>query len=340
MMKSDFYYELPEKLIARHPLQRRSESRLMVLHYADQHIQHEKFENLLNYLEAGDLLVFNNSKVIPARLKGHKQSGGAVEVLVERVLNNHQAFALISASKAPKIGSFIQIANQLILKIEDKENEFYKISFPEEKSIYDWLELYGEIPLPPYIDRPASAEDKERYQTVYAQSLGSVAAPTAGLHFDQAMLTALEQKGVQLAYVTLHVGAGTFLPMRVNEIAQHQMHKEWLAVPEDVCEKIHCTKASGKKVIAVGTTSVRSLETAAATGILKPYVGETDLFIYPGFKFNIIDGMVTNFHLPSSTLLMLVSAFAGKEFIFKAYDQAITEQYRFFSYGDAMLILK
>lgn len=346
MKTADFDYQLPAEQIAYYPLEDRSASRLMVLDRKAKTVAHKHFTDLVDYVEAGDLLVFNNSRVIKARLYGNKPSGGKVEILIERVLSPTRALCHVKTSKGLKPGAEVLVtapadsAFTATLICTGREGALYWLELQTDTgSLWDVMEQCGHIPLPPYIQRADEEMDLERYQTVYAEPEGSVAAPTAGLHFDEALLKALTAKGVQTAFVTLHVGAGTFQPVRVENVLEHTMHSEVIEVPEAVCEQIRQTKADGKRVIAVGTTTVRSLETAARSGDIKPYTGETDIFIYPGFQFKVIDGMVTNFHLPQSTLLMLVSAFADKAFILQAYRIAVQEKYRFFSYGDAMLIL-
>ncbi len=339
MKRSDFYYELPEELIARYPAERRSASRLLLLNKHTGALADSLFEQLPEQLNAGDLLVFNNTKVLPARLLGAKATGGKIEMLVERVLSDTECLAHVRASKAPKPGSRLLINDgEVIFEMLERQGELFHLRLLTQGSLLETLERVGHMPLPPYIDRPDETFDQERYQTVYAQHPGAVAAPTAGLHFDQALLTRLEEAGVESAYVTLHVGAGTFQPVRVDSIAEHKMHSEWLEVSPEAVEKIEATKKAGGRIIAVGTTSVRSLETAAQDGVLTPYQGETDIFIYPGYQFNVVDGLVTNFHLPESTLIMLVSALAGREAILQAYQHAVENRYRFFSYGDAMFI--
>jgi len=339
MKLSEFDFALPPHLIAKYPSPVRSESRLMVLRGGEGSLKHEKFSGLLQYIEEGDLLVFNNSKVIPARLFGEKSSGGHIEVLVERLLGERHCLAHVRASKPLKPGQQIILEKALCFEVVGRNNIFYELRLLHEEPLLPLLEQYGRIPLPPYLNREEEETDKERYQTVYAHPPGSVAAPTAGLHFDIPLLEALKAKGVSFAFLTLHVGAGTFQPVRAEEITQHEMHPEWLTVPEAVINAVEDTRRRGKKVIAVGTTSVRSLETAASSGILKPFSGDSRLFIYPGYSFKVVDAILTNFHLPKSSLMMLISAFAGLEEIRKAYEEAIASQYRFFSYGDAMLIL-
>jgi S-adenosylmethionine:tRNA ribosyltransferase-isomerase len=280
----------------------------------------------------------NDTRVIPARLFGQKQSGGKLEVLIERVLNDHEVLAQIRASKSPRPGSILNFDNEVTAKVIGRNDAFFHLHFLQEQSVLDILDKIGHIPLPPYIQRSDKSEDMERYQTVYAQHPGAVAAPTAGLHFDTELLARLEQKGIKTGYVTLHVGAGTFQPVRVEDIAEHKMHKEWVSVTPTLISLVEETKRAGGRVIAIGTTTVRCLETAALAGKLKPYEGETEIFITPGFEFKVVDALLTNFHLPESTLLMLVSAFAGYELIMDAYRYAVKHKYRFFSYGDAMLI--
>ena len=335
--RQDFHYELPPELIAKYPAEQRSASRLLVLP-ASGAIEHRAFVDILNYVSPGDLMVFNNTQVIPARIFGHKASGGRVEVLVERITGTHKALAMLRASKAPKPGAQLVLEGGCAVEVLGRQGNLFELAFPEASPVLAVLEAHGHMPLPPYIDRDDEAFDEQRYQTVYASQQGAVAAPTAGLHFDKALLEALEQKGVNTAFITLHVGAGTFQPVRVDDIASHQMHSETMQLSEAVCEQIRVTKAQGKRVFAVGTTSVRCLETAARSGELQAYAGETDIFIYPGFRFQVVDALITNFHLPESTLLMLVSAFAGYQPIMHAYREAVAQQYRFFSYGDAMLL--
>lgn len=343
MQLSDFNYHLPEELIARYPKAERSASKLLCLESGTGRVEHRVFSTLPELLGPKDLLVFNDTRVIPARLFGHKETGGKVEILLERVLNDYEALAQIRASKAIRPGGRILIAGQLSLEVKGRSDEFYHIVASDKLAVL--LERHGHMPLPPYIDRADEASDQERYQTVYARNPGAVAAPTAGLHFDQPLLEAIAGQGVKMAKVTLHVGAGTFQPVRVANIEQHKMHKERVEVSREVCEQVMATKSSGGRVIAVGTTSVRSLETAAQQAEKKgeqmaPWQGESDIFIYPGYRFRCVDAMITNFHLPESSLLMLVSAFATREMIMSAYQQAIDHRYRFFSYGDAMFIAR
>lgn len=337
MRVADFQFDLPDELIARYPLAERSASRLLVLDGPSGALEHKNFASLLDYLRPGDLLVFNNTRVIPARLFAQKDSGGKAEILVERVLDEFRVLAHVRASKAPKPTSRLLLEQGSALMVA-RHDALFELEF--DQPVLPLLEQIGHMPLPPYIDRADELSDRERYQTVYAQHAGAVAAPTAGLHFDQAMLDKLAAMGVSTAFVTLHVGAGTFQPVRVEQIADHQMHHEWLEVSQEVVAAVQRCKANGGRVIAVGTTSVRSLETAAQGGELTAYSGDTNIFIYPGRSFNVVDALVTNFHLPESTLLMLVSAFAGYSATMAAYQQAVAEQYRFFSYGDAMFITR
>lgn len=338
MQVADFKFYLPDQLIARYPLTKRTASRLLVLKGESGSLEHRHFVDLLDYLKPNDLMVFNNTKVIAARLFGQKQSGGKIELLVERVLDTYRVLAHIRASRAPKEGSVLVFAGQIQAIMMARHDKLFELVF--NQPVLDILEQIGHVPLPPYIDRSDELADKERYQTVYAKSEGAVAAPTAGLHFDDELLAAIKAKGVKIAFVTLHVGAGTFQPVKVEKIEDHHMHKEWLAVSAEVVEAIKVCKAKGGRVIAVGTTSVRSLETAALDGEIKPFSGDTDIFLYPGKPFHVVDALVTNFHLPESTLLMLISAFAGYEAVMNAYKVAVAEQYRFFSYGDAMFITR
>lgn len=344
MRLSDFNYNLPPELIAQHPLPNRAASRLLVLenHGSDVLIKDHQFTDIIDLLNPNDLLVFNDTKVIPARLFGKKESGGAVEVFLERITGETTAIAQIRASKSPKPGNKIFLGNdqqslyiEVIKRHEDSDNRFFEIEF--SSPCLSVLDQYGEIPLPPYITHQADETDNERYQTVVAKNPGAVAAPTAGLHFDQETLDKIMAKGIKYTTLTLHVGAGTFTPVRTEDLSEHKMHSEWFSIPATTQELIKQTKSSGGKVIAVGTTSLRALESSAAFGIQE---GETKLFITPGYEFKVIDQLITNFHLPCSTLLMLVSAFAGVDPIRKAYDHAIQQQYRFFSYGDAMLLTR
>ncbi|PKL97376.1 MAG: tRNA preQ1(34) S-adenosylmethionine ribosyltransferase-isomerase QueA [Gammaproteobacteria bacterium HGW-Gammaproteobacteria-9] len=338
MQVADFFFQLPDALIARHPLAERRASRLLVLDGETGKLSHRHFADLLEYVRPGDLMVFNNTRVIPARLFGQKATGGKLEILVERVLGSRSVLAHIRSSKSPKAGSRILLDGGGEAEMVARHDALFELQFDED--VLSLLERIGHMPLPPYIDRPDDAEDRERYQTVYAQRAGAVAAPTAGLHFDEALLDSLREAGVETAYVTLHVGAGTFQPVRVERIEEHHMHREWLEVTQEVVDAVAACRARGGRVIAVGTTSVRSLETAARGGELKPFSGDTDIFIYPGKTFHVVDALVTNFHLPESTLLMLVSAFAGYPETMAAYAEAVAQRYRFFSYGDAMFITR
>ncbi|WP_072323207.1 tRNA preQ1(34) S-adenosylmethionine ribosyltransferase-isomerase QueA [Luteibacter sp. UNCMF366Tsu5.1] len=339
MKKSDFDFDLPPELIAQAPLARRSASRLLVLDVDAQSKQDRQFSDLPEMLQPGDLLIFNDTRVLPARLYGRKESGGAVEILIERVTGAHEARAQLGVSKKPKEGGRIELADGSMVTVLGREGEFFLLRFDIDEPLERLLSRLGEMPLPPYIERGAGEADKERYQTVFAREPGAVAAPTAGLHFDEELLERLRARGVETGYVTLHVGAGTFQPMRADDVRDHVMHREWLNVGAALVEKIRATRAAGGRVVAVGTTVVRALESATVEGVLRPFAGETQIFIFPGYKITSIDALITNFHLPQSTLLMLVSALAGKEAILDAYRYAVQQRYRFFSYGDAMLIL-
>lgn len=338
MKKSDFYYDLPANLIAQKPLPQRSASRLLHLQKGTGQLKDGQFTDFLDLVNPEDLLVFNNTKVIPARLFGQKASGGKVEILIERLEGTHQALAHVRASKSPKPGGTIILNNTVRCQVLEREHDLFRLVFSGATPLLDILAQIGHIPLPPYIDRADDVDDLERYQTLFAQHAGAVAAPTAGLHFDQAMLDALDKKGIAKATVTLHVGSGTFQPVRVEDLSQHLMHKEYYQVTQQTVEAVQQTKARGGRVIAIGTTAVRALESAATSGQLQTGMGDTDLFITPGYTFKVVDAMLTNFHLPESTLLMLISAFAGYQQVRDAYQHAIAEQYRFFSYGDAMFI--
>lgn len=337
MHRQDFYFDLPDELIARSPAKERRGSRLLCLNGSDGELSHRQFADLPSLLSPGDLLVFNDTRVIPARLFGRKASGGKLEILVERVLDDRSVLAHVRSSKSPKPGTKILLEDDTQLEMLARHDALFELRFPEE-GVFPVLERLGHMPLPPYIDRPDDETDKERYQTVYSRNAGAVAAPTAGLHFDDAMLETLRANGIETAFVTLHVGAGTFQPVRVDDVHTHKMHSEVLHVPDAVCQAVADCRARGGKVVAVGTTSVRALESAAIGGTLKPTTGETDIFIFPGYEFQVVDRLITNFHLPESTLLMLVSAFAGYRNTMNAYKAAVEERYRFFSYGDAMLI--
>lgn len=348
MRRTDFTFELPEELIAQQPVAERTASRLLVLDGQTGATEDKVFTDLRDFLQAGDVLVFNNTQVIPARLHGKKASGGKVEVLVERIVDEHVALAHIRASKSPKPGTELIFEKGITAEVTGREGDLFIVKFnhnkQEQNTVLDILNAIGHMPLPPYIQREDESFDQERYQTVYAEKPGAVAAPTAGLHFDEKMLQQLSTKGIEQIHITLHVGAGTFQPVRADDLKDHHMHKEWIELTAENCEKINKAKEQGRRIIAVGTTSVRCLESAALfaedDGKLKPYTGETDIFITPGYEFKVIDALVTNFHLSESTLLMLVSAFAGYENIKNAYQHAIKEKYRFFSYGDAMFLTK
>lgn len=336
MKTQDFYYDLPPGLIAQYPLPHRSDSRLLMYDATSETLAHHQFRDLTNLLNPGDLLVLNNSKVIPARLYGKKSTGGKVELLVERQVSEDSFWAHLKASKCPLAGATVYLEENWCLNIVCKQNDLYLCQV--NGKVDELLTIFGHIPLPPYITRQDNTLDITRYQTVYAKENGSVAAPTAGLHFDEMMLQDLQEHGVQLAYVTLHVGAGTFRPVRSEYIQDHKMHQEHFSLSEDLCIAVERTRAAGKRVIAVGTTALRTLESAARGGKLTAGDGNTDIFIFPGYEFKICDGLITNFHLPESTLLMLVAAFIGHANTMALYNTAINEQYRFFSYGDASLL--
>jgi S-adenosylmethionine:tRNA ribosyltransferase-isomerase len=342
MRRSDFNFELPESLIAYYPMPERDASRLLVLN-AQQECEHRQFKALPDYLRAGDLLVFNNTRVIPARLFATKESGGRIEILVERIVDEYRVLAHVRSSKSLKAGATLLLAanntdapGSESVAVLGRHDALFELKFAEP--VLTVLSRLGHMPLPPYIEREDAAEDRERYQTVYASRDGAVAAPTAGLHFTERLIQQCVAKGVELAFVTLHVGAGTFQPVRADDIRDHQMHAEYIEVPEEVVEQVRATRARGGRVVAVGTTSVRSLESASQSGEIAAFAGDSRIFIYPGYQFRSVDMMVTNFHLPESTLIMLVSAFAGQAAVLNAYREAVAEQYRFFSYGDAMLV--
>lgn len=336
MKVSDFDFELPDELIARRPAEERRGSRLLALTRAG--MGHHQFPDIRRFLEPGDLLVLNDTRVIPARLFGQKETGGRVEVLIERIIGEREALCHVRASKAPKPGSRIELEGGYHAEVRGRRDDLFHLFFDNTESVLAMAERIGHMPLPPYIDREDEGLDRERYQTVFAREPGAVAAPTAGLHFDEAMLAELAAAGIETGTVTLHVGAGTFQPVRVDEVEKHRMHSERYRVPDELVEQILAARARGNRVVAVGTTSLRALESAAAGGRLRGGEGETDIFIYPGYRFQVIDALITNFHLPKSTLLMLVSALAGRERILQAYEEAVRERYRFFSYGDAMYI--
>lgn len=339
MKKSDFNYQLPEQLIAQYPLAERSASRLLRLDKHSKALADRQFSDFIDLIRPDDLLVFNNTKVMPARLYAQKSSGGKVEILIERITSSHTALAHVKASKSPKPGAELMLENSAICKVLGRDNDLFQLQVQTDISLPELLDEVGHIPLPPYIERSDEASDLERYQTVFADQLGAVAAPTAGLHFDQAMLDRLDQKGVGRCFVTLHVGSGTFRPVRVEDLDEHIMHTESYSVSQACVDAVHQARARGGRVVAIGTTAVRALESASRNGELRAGCGETDLFITPGYAFKSVDALFTNFHLPESTLLMLVSAFAGYEAVMNAYRHAIEQHYRFFSYGDAMLII-
>ena len=338
MKKSDFHFDLPPELIAQQPLAQRSASRMLVLDVARDVLHDSWVRELPAQLAPGDLLVFNDTRVIPARLYARKQTGGLAEILIERITGGHEALAQLGVSKKPAAGSALLLADGSRVRVLGREDGFFRLRFEVAEPLEKLLVRLGQMPLPPYITRAPASADAERYQTVYARHAGAVAAPTAGLHFDEALLDALRARGVRFGHLTLHVGAGTFQPVRTERIDQHRMHHEWINVGAQLVEQIHRTRADGGRVVAVGTTVVRALESAAPGGVLAPFAGETDIFILPGYRFTQIDGLLTNFHLPESTLLMLVSALAGHTRTLAAYRHAVTQRYRFFSYGDAMLV--
>ncbi|PSV22820.1 tRNA preQ1(34) S-adenosylmethionine ribosyltransferase-isomerase QueA [Photobacterium leiognathi subsp. mandapamensis] len=347
MQVSDFDFELPDELIARYPQPERTASRLLQMTGNTGELAHKCFKDVLDLVQPGDLLVFNNTRVIPARMFGHKASGGKIEVLVERMLDDKSILAHVRASKPPKPGNELLLGEngEFSAEMVARHDALFEIRFNSDKTVLEILDIVGHMPLPPYIDRPDEDADKERYQTVYNAKPGAVAAPTAGLHFDDKLMADLKAKGVNFAFVTLHVGAGTFQPVRVDDINDHHMHSEYVEVPEEVVAVVNETRANGGRVIAVGTTSVRSLESAAQDALkkgteFKPFFGDTDIFIFPGYQFQLVDVLITNFHLPESTLIMLVSAFAGYENTMNAYHEAVANKYRFFSYGDSMFITR
>ena len=338
MKRSDFHYDLPAALIAQQPLAERADSRLLVADPRDKSLRDAGFRDLPDLLRAGDLLVFNDTRVIPARVFGRKDSGGEVEILLERITGSHTVLAQVRASKALRAGRSIALADGTVVRVLGREGEFQSLRFESSDSLDAILARVGHMPLPPYIKRADEAADKERYQTVYATQPGAVAAPTAGLHFDPPMLDRLRAMGVDFGYITLHIAAGTFQPLRCEDIGDHVMHREWLQVGAGLIEQVRAARARGCRVVAIGTTVVRALETASQGGVLQPFAGDTQIFIVPGHRFVSIDALVTNFHLPESTLVMLVAAFAGREFVLDAYRHAVERGYRFFSYGDAMFL--
>lgn len=337
MKKSDFNYHLPDHLIAQKPLPDRSASRLLCMDRDTGRIDDRQFTDFIDLIDERDLLVFNDTKVIPARLFGRKRTGGKVEILIERILDAHNAIAHVRASKAPKAGAAIELDHGHCCIVLGREDDLFQLEFADA-NLYALLEQIGHMPLPPYITRADDESDLTRYQTVFAREAGAVAAPTAGLHFDQAMLDRINAKGARTAFVTLHVGSGTFQPVRVEDLSEHLMHKEFFSVASGTVEAVRQTRERGGRVIAIGTTAVRALESASKNSCLEAGFGDTDLFITPGYQFRSVDAMLTNFHLPESTLLMLVSAFAGYESVMNAYRHAIDQSYRFFSYGDAMFL--
>jgi S-adenosylmethionine:tRNA ribosyltransferase-isomerase len=338
MQVKDFYFELPEELIASYPLEQRSASRLLCLEGNSGELAHRHFSDVLDLLHPGDLVVFNNTRVIPARLFGEKATGGKIEVLVERILDQHRVLAHVRSSRSPKPGALLFLEGDTEATMVARHENLFELEFAGDTSVLDLLEKHGHMPLPPYMKREDQLEDRERYQTVYNSRPGAVAAPTAGLHFDEALLAKLDEKGIEKAFVTLHVGAGTFQPVKVERIEDHIMHAEYIEVEESVCAAVKATRARGGRVVAVGTTSVRSLESASQNGEIQPFFGDSSIFITPGYEFKSVDLLITNFHLSESTLLMLVSAFAGYAHTMQAYAVAVKEKYRFFSYGDAMCI--
>jgi len=338
MQRTDFSFDLPKHLIAQHPLESRTGSRLLYIEPHSGEFQDHYFVDFPNLLVPGDLLVFNDTRVVQARLFGHKASGGKVEILVERALDNNRVLAQLRANKSVKPGTHLYLEGDNIVTVVRRVENFFELQFDADRPVLDILQTSGHTPLPPYIQRTDTSDDRSRYQTVYARQPGAVAAPTAGLHFDEAMLKQIDTIGIEKAFITLHVGAGTFAPIRVDDISQHTMHTEHLHVDAQVCEQVAATRARGGRVIAVGTTTVRALETASVDGMLKPYDGETRLFLTPGYRFHSVDALLTNFHLSESTLLMLVCAFAGTAQVLSAYRHAVAQQYRFFSYGDAMFV--
>ncbi len=340
MKTEDFNFDLPPQLIAQHPATQRNASRLLYLDAISGTPSDNTFLDLPNYLSENDVLIFNDTRVIKARLFGHKVTGGNVEVFIERVINDHEVYALIRASRAPKAGSLLRLADAIDVEVIGRDDDLFHVKFLSQTPVLDLLEQYGNLPLPPYITHTADSVDETRYQTVYAKHAGAVAAPTAGLHFDEEMIHRLKEKGIRIAYITLHVGAGTFKPVNVDNISEHKMHSEVYHIPEETVEHVAQARMLGGKVTAVGTTVLRALESAVRAGHLTAGSQETNIFITPGFTFKVVDRLLTNFHLPKSTLLMLVSAFAGFEPIKIAYQHAIEKEYRFFSYGDAMLLEK
>lgn len=339
MKTTDFLFDLPNDRIAQFPLKERSDGKLLYLNGQDGSMSHHQFKDILQFFHPGDLLVLNNTKVMPARLFGRKKTGGQVEILMERILDDRTVLAQLRVSKSPKIGDPIYVEDDAVFIVKEKSQVFYMLYLDQsDLTVWEVMNRIGHMPIPHYMKRASNQDDFTRYQTVYAEHEGSVAAPTAGLHFDRALLTRIQEAGVKLAYTTLHIGSGTFAPVRCEYIKDHVMHTEFFEISETLCERIQQTKSNGGRVIAVGTTSLRALESASRTGNIKPFRGETNIFIYPGFQFQCVDALITNLHLPSSTLLMLTAAFGGYEQVMRAYEEAISKQYRFYSYGDAMWI--
>lgn len=336
----DFDFDLPPRLVAQHPTTQRSASRLLHLDGCSGKLTDSQFLNFPDYLSENDVLIFNDTRVIKARMFGEKATGGAVEVLVDRIMDEHNATAHVRASRSPKPGSRITLAGSIEVEVMGRDDNLFHLKFLNDRPILELLESHGSLPLPPYITHSADQEDEDRYQTVYAKHAGAVAAPTAGLHFDEAIMERIKNKGVQIAYITLHVGAGTFQPVKVDHIAQHKMHSEFCIIPEETAQAITKSRLAGGKVTAVGTTALRALESAGKSGQVESGSMDTDIFITPGYDFKVVDRLLTNFHLPKSTLLMLVSAFAGFDNIKSGYQHAVNKEYRFFSYGDAMLLEK
>jgi S-adenosylmethionine:tRNA ribosyltransferase-isomerase len=338
--RDEFNFHLPQELIAQQPPPRRRDARLLCLDGNSGALADRRVIDLLALAQPGDLFILNDTKVMPARLFGRKPTGGRVEILVERIINDHEVIAHLKANKTVQVGAAITVESEYELLVLGRDDDLFRLQFASPLSVLEILHRVGHIPLPPYINRADAASDQDRYQTVYARRPGAVAAPTAGLHFDQQLLDELQANGVQLGYVTLHIGAGTFQPVRSERIEDHAMHSEYFEVSEALCEQIERTRALGNRIIAIGTTCVRALESAAISAELRPMRGDTKIFIYPGYQFKVVDAILTNFHLPESTLLMLISAFAGRENVLRAYDHAVKDNYRFFSYGDAMWITR
>jgi len=339
MKTSDFNFDLPDELIARYPAEERSASRLLQLDGVTGALTDGTFKDVLSFLQPGDLLVFNNTRVIPARLFGEKETGGKVEMLLERLLENNEALAHVKASRSPKPGQVLKVAG-VDVQVVGRQGNLFHLAFDTEGTVLELLDQAGHMPLPPYMEREDNEFDRERYQTVYAEKPGAVAAPTAGLHFDDALLEQIRAKGIRTEFVTLHVGAGTFQPVKVDDVTTHEMHAEYIEVSQQVVDAVKQTRANVGRVVAVGTTSVRSLESASMSGEIAAFQGDSRIFIYPGYRFRSVDAMITNFHLPESTLIMLVSAFCGKDHTMAAYEHAVTNKYRFYSYGDAMLLTR